>query len=254
MSVPHPLTWVGIRRAVESGLCEMDGKRTVTCEQTRGGGTAVWSCGGTPLCLFAGNGREDSYHCQNGAARWVRVVSEGRDLLCRDLSVLTEQSYRCRSTVCPQEDLQHHHRRQRVTAICSRGRYRSLILCMPWKWHLSLWKRLKSLPPCQRVHACAFSVAVPLAPAPFRASTARAAGSFILKGPWGWMPAVSAAAWWRWVPTHSKNISLALCARGRTAWIFQMTLSYSDNENYCTQIQFMDWSFFLCNALNICLF
>jgi hypothetical protein len=41
----------------------------------------------------------------------------------------------------------------------------------------------------QRVLVCAFSVVAQLVPAPCKVSTARANGSFILKGPSGWMPA-----------------------------------------------------------------
>lgn len=73
-------------------------------------------------------------------------------------------------------------------------------------------------PSCQRAPACVSSVVVRLGPVPCRASTVRAARSFILKGPSGWTPAASAAAWWRWGPTHLRNILLAASARG-TVWI-----------------------------------
>lgn len=92
-------------------------------------------------------------------------------------------------------------------------------------------------PSCQRVLVCASSVVVQLAPAPCRASTVRAARSFILKGPLGWTPAVSAAAWWKWGPTHLKNILLALCARGMV-WMV-----HSRNYIYLSTVK-SNWRFY----------
>lgn len=79
---------------------------------------------------------------------------------------------------------------------------------------------------CQRAHVCVSSAVVQLVPAPCRDLTARAARSFILKGPWGWMPAAWDAVWWKWVSTRRKNISLALWDRGRGLCFFPVTISH----------------------------
>lgn len=71
---------------------------------------------------------------------------------------------------------------------------------------------------CQRPHACVSSAVVLLVPAHCRDLTARGVRSLILKGPWGWTPAAWVAAWWKWVSTHPKKISLALWARGTLAF------------------------------------
>lgn len=70
-------------------------------------------------------------------------------------------------------------------------------------------------PYCQRALVCASSVAVQPGPVHCRVLTVRATRRFILKGLSGLTPAASAAAWWRWGPTHLRNNSLALYARGR---------------------------------------
>lgn len=79
---------------------------------------------------------------------------------------------------------------------------------------------MSTSPSCQRAHVCASSVVVQLGLVPCRALTARDARSFILKGHFGWTPAVLVAASWRYVPTHLRGTLSALYARGRPHWTY----------------------------------
>lgn len=53
-----------------------------------------------------------------GESERVLVFSGGDKFIC-----VTVRCYRCRPAVCPQEDLQHRHRRHQLTVSRRRGRY-----------------------------------------------------------------------------------------------------------------------------------